>query len=395
MKKIIIVGGGFAGVVTARKLSKQPNVSITLVSNSKDFRFNATLYRVATGYKRNIAIIPLQDILPEKINLIIHPAKQISLKNQTITLDTNVKLNYDIAILALGVETSYFGIPGLAKLSYGIKDVPSLNKLHKHLHDDLVKQKHLDKNYVVVGGGPTGVELSSNLGTYLKRIMKSHNIKKQTVRIKLIESAPRILPGLKPSASKKVTSRLKKLGVRVMTNSKVEAETPTTLKTDKESIPTHTTIWTAGTKNNAFFDDNAPEFKFSKRHKIEVDEYLRIGKNTYVIGDNAETKYSGLAQTAIHQALYVSKNIKKEIQKKPTKKYRPKRPTYIVPVGDSWAILQYGLFATAGKIASIIRFFADIIGYGETMGLIKSIKVWRDYKKDNQCHACTHDDGQD
>lgn len=389
MKKIVIVGGGFGGVVAARKLSNVSGLSVTLVSDLETYRYSPALYRVATGYRKRVALTPLKQLLPESVDLIHSKATHIDRKNKTIHLHDGQTIPYDTAILSLGVVTSYFGIPGLPELSYGIKDVNSLNKLRKHLHQELLQDQALDKNYVVVGGGPTGVELAAGMASYLRLLARKHHIKRRAVHLEIIEAAPRLLPVMSKRVSRLTQKRLKSLGVKVMTGKTVESESPETLHVSGKSIPTETVIWTAGMSNNPFYLENADQFEFSKRHKVIVDAFLRVDPDLFVIGDNAETTYSGLAQTAIHQANYAAKTIIREHKGRIPNVYRSHRPTYVVPVGGTWAILQYGPIVISGYLAYLVRKMADLIGYSDVMGIAKSVQIWRHFDDvEEQCPVC-------
>lgn len=389
MKHIVVVGGGFGGVVTARQLSKDNNVRVTLVSDQETFRYSAALYRVATGYRRRVALMPISEMLPGNVNFVIGKAKTIDRDDKYIKLSDGNSIRYDKIVLSLGSVTTYFNIPGLSELSYGIKNESALQALRLHLHSSLTEQHGLDANYVVVGGGPTGVELAAGLASYLRFLAKSHRIKRRAVHLELVEAAPRILPTLSKRSSLRATKQLQKLRVEVMVDKKVESETPTTLHIGGKSLKSKTVIWTAGTTNNPFFEENKPQFKLSERGRVVVDQFLRVDKDVYVIGDNTETTYSGLAQTAIHQAKYVSQSIKNELKGKHSKPYRAHRPFYIVPVGSGWSVLEYGPVVITGWFSAQLRKAADLIGYADVMGWRKSLETWRHYNdSEEDCIVC-------
>ena len=138
MKKVVIAGGGFGGIVAARKLANHKDLDITLVTDSETFRYCPSMYRVATGYLRRQAIIPIADLLPSHIKIVITKLEHINRTAKVLTLSNGHSLEYDYCILALGVATSYFGISGLEEFAYGIKSVPDLSRLHDHLHQQLV-----------------------------------------------------------------------------------------------------------------------------------------------------------------------------------------------------------------------------------------------------------------
>lgn len=393
MKHIVIVGGGFGGVVAARKLANNNKFHVTLVSDLETFRYSAALYRVATGYSRRIALVPLVEMLPGTSDFIKSEAQYIDRAKKQIKLRNGKVINYDYIILSLGAVTTYFNIPGLPEKSYGIKNASALQALRKHLHDTLIKQHQMDKNYVVVGGGPTGVELAAGLAGYLRVLAKRHHIKKRSVHLELVEASPRILPTMSEYASKKATKRLQNLKVKVMVGQKVEAESSVSLHVSGRILPSKTVIWTAGTINNPFYENNKSQFELSKRGKVIVNEFLQVDESVYVIGDNAETTYSGLAQTAIHQAKYVVKNIEEEEQGRNPKPYRTHRPFYIIPIGNNWSVLEYGPIVITGWLSAQLRKAADLIGYADVMGWRKSYATWRKFNDaEEDCPMCKADD---
>lgn len=393
-KHIIIVGGGWAGISLARDLKNLAShkIRITLVSNEPNFRYSAALYRVATGHKEREAIIPIHGLINDinHIQFIKATATDINPQNKTITLHGGKLLHYDYAVLALGSVTSYFGIPGLKELSYDIKTQKGLRKFRTHLHQELLQEHQPDKNYIVVGGGPTGVELSAALASYLKVITKRHGLGRKRINIELIEAAPRLLPMLSPKLSHQAQKRLKKLGVKVMVNSKVQYETDKSLVVNGRSIPSQTVIWTAGVANNPFFDRHKHLFKLNQRGKVIVDDHLKASANLYIIGDNAVTPYSGLGFTAVHDAHYVAKDIKKRIVgHHKTSSYKALKPPTVVPVGKNWAVFEYRKIAFAGPLAGVLRSLADLAAYRDIAGLNKAIKLWvHTNDLEERCEIC-------
>lgn len=390
-RHVVIVGGGFGGIAAARKLLKNPRIKVTLITDSEYFRYNPAMYRVATGYKRQEAILPIRELLPDSPNLdlIVASVERIRRESRTIIDSDSQRHHYDYAILAIGVVTSFFGIPGLDKFAYGIKSPAELQRLHDHLHEQLVSGHHLDKNYVVVGGGPTGVELSASLKSYLKLTARQHHIGHSHVQLELVEAAPRLLPSFNPKVSRVVEAKLKRMGVKVLTNSKVGTETAKSLSVAGRSIPTKTVVWTAGVTNHPFYKANSKEFTLSQRGKVEVNEHLRVDLHTYVIGDNAETQYSGTAQTAVRQGHYAANDITSRLDGKEPRPYKHIKPAYVVPVSANWAVLQYGNLVFTGFLPSLVRRAADLIGYADIMGWPKAIKIWfNSSAKSPECLEC-------
>lgn len=361
-QKIVICGGGFGGVKAALILCRDKRFDVTLISDHLDFRYYPTLFRTATGGRRMISSIPLSEIFEEKhIRIVNDKVSSINREAKEILTSKGEAFNYDALIIGLGVQTNYFGIKGLEQYSYGIKTIDDAEELKRHLHDQLIDQKKLDLNYVVVGGGPTGIELAGALPSYLKRISKQHGIRKRDIHVCLVEAAPRLLPRMPRDLSISVKHHLRKLGVRLYLKSAVQAETPDCLVVNGKPIKSHTVIWTAGVSNHPFF--GAQGFQLSKKGKVRVDQYLQAEPSIYVIGDNADTPYSGLAQTALYDGKFVADNLIRQINREDGVPYKAKKPIYVFPAGDSWAAVLWGKFRLYGRLGWMLRKVADLRAY--------------------------------
>ncbi len=389
MLKVVVVGGGFAGLRVVRLLRNQKNIHLTLVTDRHSFRYCPALYRTATGITMKASAIPISQIVADAPSLKVKFARvtHIGRAEKELRTAAGEVIPYDIVVLALGAIPTYFGIPGIKEHAYSISSAYEITRLRKHLHDHLIDEKAPDRNYIVVGGGPTGIEVSAGMNAYLRTIIRQHRLKRRNVRLKLVEAADRLMPNAPKHESRRITARLKKLGVDVMTGTKVKSETDHTLKTDKETFPTETVIWTAGVENNHFFKNN--DFALDKRGKVVVDEHLQVNKSVFVIGDNADSKYSGLALTAVHNGTYVAKQIRRLASKKSPRKYRPFKPVSVIPVGENWAVLQWGHLVISGFLMSIVRKVADLIGYHDIMRLSLALKIWHNgFIEEETCKVC-------
>jgi NADH dehydrogenase len=350
------------------------------------------LYRVATGHKERPALIPIHELLSDipHASFVRGSIKNIDTHHKIITVSGEKTFHYDYAVIAIGSVTTYFGIPGIQEYAYGIKSQKELRQFRTHIHQELTDVDGPEKNYVVVGAGPTGVELAAGMASYIRAVRKRHGIHYSKVRIELIEAAPRVLPMSHPRASVKTLARLKRLGVIVKLNSKVEYETDTSLVVNGRSIPTKTVVWTAGVANNPFFAKHSSTFKLNNRGRVLVDDHLKTHKNVYVIGDNAVTPYSGLALTAVHNANYVAKDIICRIRgSKHTPAYTPKTPATVIPVGKHWAIFQYKSLVIGGIIAAAIRTIADLIAYNDIAKPSAALSYWAHGEDlEEQCFVC-------
>jgi NADH dehydrogenase len=393
-KHLVVVGGGWAGLSLIRSLKNADpkQLRITLISDEPNFRYSPGLYRVATGSREQETIIPIGEVLEdfEHVEFILDSAQKIDRKNKTVKTESGKLLHYDFAVLGLGMVTSYFGIPGVEENSYNIKTVQGLRQFRAHIHTELTSEKALDKNYVVIGAGPTGVELAAALGSYLKRVSKWHGLDRTHVSIDLVDASPRILPSVPSKISNKVQSRLNRLGVKTMLNTRVESESDSTVIVNGKSIPTQTVVWTAGVSNNPFYKANASEFTFNDHNKVIVNERLMVDAHTYVIGDNAATLYSGLALTAVHNAQFVARDIKRRLAgNNALHRYKPLRPSTVIPVGKNWAAMQYRAIFLWGFIGSGVRNVADFAGYMDVLGFWKALEIWtKSGLEEEQCSVC-------
>jgi len=376
---ITIVGGGFGGVKTALELAEDKSNQITLITDKPDFQYYPALYSAATGHSHLESWVPLGTIFAGKHNVHVHidSIESIDPKAKTLKGDSGVVYDYERCILALGTVTTYFGIKGLETYAYGIKSAPEIKRLKQHVYVDIAENHTTDKHYIIVGAGPTGVELAAALGSYLARMCEHYGIEKPDLKIDLIEAAPRILPRMSEKSSKKVQKRLEKLGVNVQTGKTVEAASADDLTVSGNSIDSRTIIWTSGVANHPFYKNNAEHFEFAKNGRIVVDKYMQAGKNIYVIGDNAATPYTGLAQTALHDAMFVSGNLKRQAKHKKPRTYKAVMPPVVVPVGENWAVFEWHGLRLYGWMASLLRRAADIIGYSDMLPLGQALGVWR------------------
>ncbi len=390
-KQVLILGGGFGGVKTALDLCGSDAYSITLMSDSPDFKYYPALYRSATGGSRKSSVIPLADIFEEKPVLIMHErAAKLDREQQMVVTQSKKKIPYDILVVALGSITNYFGIEGLKEYSYGIKSIDEAEELKIHLHRLMLDQRKPDLNYVVVGGGPTGIELAGALPHYLRWIMKHHGIKERKINIELVEAAPRLLPRMPRDLSVAVARHLRKQGVKLYLGQSVKAQTANELVVSGRPIKSHTVIWTAGMASNQFLKDN--NFTLEKG-RVAVDEFLRAknepAENIYIIGDNAFTEYSGMAQTALHDAVFLADNLKRLADEGVPKVYRPKRPIYVYPAGERWAAVLWGSVRMYGWLGWALREAADWVGYHDVEPWWKASELFlAEAESEESCPMC-------
>jgi len=373
---VVVVGGGFGGIKAALELSKRHIGQITLISNEPYFTHHATLYSTATGKDYAESIVRLSDIFAHHPNVTIVEDEMISIEPQRhLIIGKHKQYHYDKAVLALGSVTTFFGIEGMATNAYGIKSLEEVKKFQDHIHDEVVDQK-LDKEYFIVGAGPTGVELAGALQEYLNSLIKAHNIKHSHPKVSLVEAAPRILPRMSETAAKLVTKRLKKKGIKVQTNKKVQALSDKTITVDGKEIPTTTAVWTSGVANNPFFTSHGDVFSLQKNGRVEVDKYLEALPNVYVVGDSNNVAFSGMAWPAMKQATFVAKHLTRLASKRPTFAYRPHAVLSGLPVGHNWGYVEkYGIYV-AGRPGYTVRRWMELYGYHQLMPFSMARAIW-------------------
>jgi NADH dehydrogenase len=387
-ERVLIVGGGFGGVKAALELCNDNRFQVTLLSDISHFRYYPTLYRAATGGRRANAIIPLAHLFEDRhVTLATGKAAALDRATKTITTQTGDIYEFDTLILALGVVTNYFGIPGLAEYSYGIKSASQVERLKAHLHQQLIDDRKPDLNYVIVGGGATGIELAGALPQYLKQLMKSHGIRHRAVHIDLVEAAPRLMPRSPRDVSRMLARRLRRQGVHLHLGKAVQGQTAQGLTVSGKPIQSHTVIWTAGITNNPFFAKN--KFVLTARGKVATDIYLQAEDNIFVLGDNANTPYSGMAQTAVSDGAFVAENLKRRMHGRSFKSYKASEPWVVIPIGRRWAFASHGGIRAYGILGWMLRQAADLIAFHDYEPWQEAGKQWlTELGSEETCSIC-------
>jgi NADH dehydrogenase len=391
-QNVVVVGGGFAGVKAALDLTKDTHIAVTLISDNDDFRYYPTLYHTATGGSRAASSVPLRDLLdPNRVQIIRGTVTELDRSLKLIKTADGKEIPYDHLVLALGVITNFFHIPGLEERAYGVKTPEDAAELKMHLHHQITDQRKPDLNYVIVGGGPTGVELAGVLGDYIKHICDKHGIKRRAIHVDLVESAPRLLARMPADVSRKVAKQLRKKGVRLYLKSAVQGQTADELMVNGKPIRSHTVIWTAGMANNPFFAQQG--FQLNKNGKVRVDQYLQAEPCIFVIGDNADTPYSGMAQTAVHDGAYIAESLTRIIEHKQSPEpYFAKKPIYVIPAGPEWAAVLWGKVRLYGKLGWALRRAADFMAFKDYEPVFQATRLWlNEYQHEDLCSICQPD----
>lgn len=375
---IVIVGGGFAGVRAALMIDKYKLGKVTLISDVPYFLHHATLYSTATGSDKAESVIPLEDIFADRPNvkIVLDTMKSIDSKRKLVVGKDN-DYDYDNLIIAIGCVTTYFNINGMCNHCFGIKSLKEVDDFTTHIRDEIINNKHLDKNYFVIGAGPTGVELAGALQQHLQHQLKTHKNTYGKIKISIVEAVPRIVPRSSDTAAKLISKRLQVLGVKIYTGQAVEALDDNTITISGKKYPTETAIWTSGVANNPFFAKHRELFDLASNGRVNVNEYLQALDNIYIIGDNNTVKYSGTAWPAFAQAEFVAKHLRRLNNKKLLHKFKPHEPPISIPVGSGWGYVEWHGIYLAGKSGYIIRRLTELRGYTKILKIHTALSDWR------------------
>lgn len=383
---VIIVGGGFAGVRTALDLDRRNRnneFTITLISNNDFFEYYPAMYRVVTGSSSIRVKIPLSDIFENTSVQLVHDTIiDINPTEKKVHGMLGDIYRGDKLVLALGAEINYFNIEGLEEVSFNFKSVDRALDLRKHIHRLFKSYNEEDReaalvalNFVIVGAGPSGVELAGEMALYTKALANKYDVPESLVCVNLVQSSGRVLPTFTEKVSKRALKRLRNLGVTVLLNrTLIQGRSWTALLKDMK-MGTRTIIWTAGVKTNQVYTTLASDFEFDGKGRVVIDDYLQAHghEGVYVAGDNASTTYSGLAQTALHDGSFIADHIVRTHRGRIARSYTPKEVAFDVPVGPGWAALVIKGYSFFGRIPWIIRHIIDFKFY---ISILPFKKAW-------------------
>jgi NADH:ubiquinone reductase (H+-translocating) len=352
-QQIVIVGGGFGGVTAALHLAKAglKNTTITLISDRPWLEYYGVLYRIIGGADMSEACLPLNMIVGKlPIQIVIDSVKSIDAKKKNVEGKSKTYA-YDTLILAPGSVASYFGIPGMEEHSITLRHAADALDLRTMI----LKNMKSAQRWIVVGGGPTGIEIAGEI----------RHLSHGKIGVDMIEATDRLLPFAEPKASAKVLQRVKRLGVNVLLNTAVAkaVRQSVTLK-DGTTMKGSVIVWTAGVKAHPMIAA-IKGLEVDKRGRAVVDAQLRSATHPdiIVLGDCASTPYAGMAQTAVDDGVFIAKVLKAEQLNSPVPAYNPRPPAYAIPAGPYWAAVKYGPLRVYGFFGYMMRRAADIHVY--------------------------------
>jgi NADH:ubiquinone reductase (H+-translocating) len=361
---LIVVGGGFAGVELIKKLSNKP-IKVTVLDKNNYFNFQPLMYQVASGGLGPDAIAyPLRKIISPMPNIAFRMAEVLTVNPVSQTVTTNIgDFAYDYLCIATGAQTNFFGNAELEKHSMQLKSIPDALDLRSDILQEFEKalsqsgSGNVDRilNFVVVGGGPTGVETSGALAEIKKNVVPSDysELDASKMQVHLIESAPRLLAAMSEVSSRKAKQFLEELGVHVQVNTAVQSYDSISgnlTLSNGQILKTDTVIWSAGVKGKTI--PGIPESVLARGNRYKVDAYNRvegfdhifaIGDICYMTSDKAYPNGHPMVGTvAQQQGVHLAKNILRLLRREEMKPY-----TYF----------NMGSMATIGRHKAVFEIF--------------------------------------
>ena len=328
---IVIIGAGFGGIYTAKYLSRKlgkNGADITVVSRDNYFLFTPLLHEVATGSLSHQSVIePVVEIFRGKsVNFVQTEVQKIDFEKKIVEADGRSFL-YDYLVISSGAKTNTYGISGVAEYANMLKTLPDALDLRKKIIESIKLASHTDDqterkrllSFVIVGGGPTGVELASELDEFVFQVAKSYYasaLSAHEISITLIASSPDLVPQFSPQVRRKALSVLLRKGINVLLNTSVSRVSTLGVDINSGSISAGTVVWVAGV--GASLPEMNSDAHLHKSGRLMVDEYLQVEghKEVFALGDAAilpvkdgESGVPQLAQAAVQEAKIVGQNV--------------------------------------------------------------------------------------
>ncbi|MCC5922293.1 MAG: NAD(P)/FAD-dependent oxidoreductase [Crocinitomicaceae bacterium] len=374
LKRVVIIGGGFAGIELAKSLCKKV-FEVYLVDKNNYHTFQPLLYQVATSALEAEAIAyPIRKLFKGKKNLYFRLGEVTHVDTtKNIVLLGKESLEYDYLVVATGAVTNFFGNEGLSLSAMSMKsaiealDLRSLvlQSFERALANNNPRKRQGLMNFVIAGAGPTGVELAGALGELKQKVLPKDypELDINQMNIYLVQSGDRVLPMLSPKSSQRAQKYLEQLGVTVVLNTRVLDYHGDYVQTNTdEDIIAKTLIWTAGVKGNPIAHMNGST-TVTKGNRISVDVYNRvIGLgNVFAIGDVASMQLedfpSGhpmVAPVAMQQGVHLARNLKNLETNQLTTPFKYKDKGAMATVGKNKAVVEIGKMKLGGVLAWFI-----------------------------------------
>jgi NADH dehydrogenase len=379
-KRIVIIGGGFAGLRLLRKLRRQ-EFQLVLIDRNNYHQFQPLFYQVATaGLEPSAISFPFRKIFQSRKNVYIRMTEVIRIDPEANCIYARIGLvNYDILVIASGADTNYFGNSNLKTLAYPMKSVSEAlglrNRILENYENALITTDPEERqgllNTVIVGGGPTGVELSGAMAEMKRFILPKDypEIDFNNMHIYLLEASPALLNGMSQKSSEKAYAYLLKLGVKVWLNSMVrDYDGKNVFLANGSTLRTSTFIWAAGV--TGYPPEGLKAGSLSKGNRLLVDNYNRVFgyDNVYAIGDIAimqQPEYPDghpqVAQVAIQQATTLAGNLIRLHLGRSLTEFRYKDLGSMATIGRNLAVVDLPFIRFQGFFAWLFWMFVHLM----------------------------------
>jgi NADH dehydrogenase len=391
--RIVIVGGGFGGLELAKSLAKSA-VQVVLIDKHNYHTFQPLLYQVATAALETESIVyPFRKMFEEQDNVFFRLAEVKSVDTKAMQVSTSIGyFRYDYLVIATGATTNFYGNEQIMKKAISIKTIEDAQALRntilynfeKALQTDDHEQLNSLMDYVIVGGGPTGVEIAGALSELKKHVFPKDYKELDFVNmdIHLVQSGHELLKGMSAKASKEALHKLEKFGVKIWLNSKVKYYDGHTILLDTgERLHSHTLIWAAGVTGSLI--GGFHKTSIVPGNRLKVDEFNRVHghENIFAIGDIAAMITSEypqghpmMAQPAMQQGKQLAKNISCILKEKAPKPFRYKDQGSMATIGRNSAVADVRIFGKEFRSTGLMAWFIwmfihliSIIGFRNRM----------------------------
>jgi len=377
--RVVIIGGGFAGLDAARGL-RSADADVTLVDRYNHHVFQPLLYQVATAALSPGDIAsPIRWILraQDNVHVLLAEATAIDAADNAVTLDQGERLSYDYLVLAPGATHSYFGHDQWADHAPGLKTLDDALALRRRMllafeeaerATDAGSKAHL-LTFVIIGGGPTGVELAGALAEIAGHTLRQEfdTIDPKSSRIILLEAGPTILPSFPASLRDSARRALQKLGVDVREDARVTAVDKEAVTVGPDRILAHTIIWAAGVAGSSLGQSLGVPLDRVGRVIVEEDLSIAAYPNVFVAGDLAGFVHQGgqqlpgVAQVAKQQGAHAARSIRRRIAGEAPGPFRYRDPGNMATIGRANAIADFGWARVSGFVGWLLWLFVHIL----------------------------------
>lgn len=368
--KIVILGAGYGGIITGKKLEKMlksNEADVTLI-NKHDYHYITTqLHKTGAGTAadRQIAMTIPELINQEKTRFIKGSVKAVDTKKQTVFLDGGDTVDYDYLLIALGFDIETFGIPGIKEHAFAIRSFRSTKAIYHQITRQLTKYKS-DKDpsrltFVVAGGGFTGIEMLGELAEGLPKLCKKYDVPFENVKIVAVEAARSVIPFFPKESIEYTTEVLEKFNIDMYMSTKILECTPDKVILENDIvIPTKTLIWSCGVKGNPIVQNCGLPVE---KGKLPVDSFLRVKgmSNVFSIGDcslfmkDEKNALPPTAQVALQEADVCAKNIVATIRGGSLKTFEYHHKGSVASIGVWAAVGKVGNFRLSGLFGAFMK----------------------------------------